>query len=219
MDKQIITEGLTDNPFFWYAYISWFRAYDDKNELNIDEALEVLDIDKDEAYNWEKDFFPETQEDGDARFIRGELADHISFHIGFQQYEIVFFINDLYIGNLGGHFEAWFLTWEELLALSKKEDLFLLLLPMTGIEAHQTDEATSFIIHQLKRIPKFEQKADYIAACIVNGLKINGQYFNQEGIGLVNTQNHSVRNIEVYPRHKEEVIQLNDILRNLVAQQ
>lgn len=211
--RQITKEDLTNNPFFWYAYICWFRGYDDKNEMNIDEVLEVIDIDREELYNWEQEFFPENESENDIRFIRGELDNNISFHIEFQKYEVVFFINDIYIGKLGGHFEAWFLTWEELIAFKKDDYLFLLLLPMTGVEVHQAKEALEVITNQLQKIPKFEAKAGYIADCILNGLKTNGQFFEQEGVGIVNKKNHSVRNIETYPRYTEDVIKLNDMLK------
>ena len=216
MNRQITKEELRDNSFFWYAYICWFRGYDDKNELNIDEVLEVIDIDRDELYKWEQEFFPENESEEAIRFIRGEIDENISFHIEFQKYEVLFFINDIYIGNLGGHFEAWFLTWEELLAFKKDTYLFLLLLPMTGVEAHQAAEALEVITNQLKKIPKFEDKAGYIAECILTGLKTDGQFFKQEGVAIVNTENHSVRNIETYPRYTEDVMKLNDMLKKLV---
>ncbi|MFD2921269.1 Imm19 family immunity protein [Terrimonas rubra] len=216
MIRQITKEELTDNSFFWYAYICWFRGYDDKNELNIDEVLEVIDIDREELYKWEQEFFPENESEEAIRFVRGEIDESISFHFEFQKYEVVFFINDLYIGNLGGHFEAWFLTWEELLALKTDSYLFLLLLPMTGVEVHQFAAALELITNQLKTIPKFEDKAGYIADCILNGLKTSGPFFKQEGVGIVNKENHSVRNIEKYPRYTEDVIKLNDILKTIV---
>ncbi len=216
MNRQITKEELRDNSFFWYAYICWFRGYDDKNELNIDEVLEVIDIDPDELYKWEQEFFPENESEEAIRFIRGEIDENISFHIEFQKYGVLFFINDIYIGNLGGHFEAWFLTWEELLAFKKDTYLFLLLLPMTGVEANQAAEALEVITNQLKKIPKFEDKAGYIAECILTGLKTDGQFFKQEGVGIVNRENHSVRNIETYPEYTEGVRKLNDILKKLV---
>ncbi|RYF20993.1 MAG: hypothetical protein EOO42_11390, partial [Flavobacteriales bacterium] len=58
--------------------------------------------------------------------------------------------------------------------------------------------------------------AEYIANCILNGLKIEGQFFEQDEVGIVNNQNHSVRNIEKYPRYREDVIKLNGILKELV---
>lgn len=216
MNNQITQKDLENNTFFWYAYICWFRGYDDVNEINIDEALEVLEIDPKELAAWENDFFPRSETNELTKYIGGKLNEQISFFIEFQEFEIVFFLNDIYIGKLGGHFEAWFFTWTELLTFQKFDYLFLLLLPMTGIEGHQTDEASIVISNHLKTIPKFEKNAEYIANCILNGLKIEGQFFEQDEVGIVNNQNHSVRNIEKYPRYREDVIKLNGILEELV---
>ena len=216
MNNQITQKDLENNTFFWYAYICWFRGYDDVNEINIDEALEVLEIDPKELAAWENDFFPRSETDEFTKYIGGKLNEQISFFIEFQEFEIVFFLNDIYIGNLGGHFEAWFFTWDELLAFQKFEHLFLLFLPLTGIEEHQIEEARIVIGNHLKTIPKFEKNAEYIANCILNGLKIEGQFFEQNEVGIANNQNHSVRNIEKYPRYREDVIKLNGILKELV---
>lgn len=216
MNNQITLNDLENNTFFWYAYICWFRGYDEVNEINIDEALEVLEIDPKELAAWENDFFLRSEGDEHTRYISGKLNEQISFFIEFQEFEIVFFLNDIYIGNLGGHFEAWFFTWDELLAFQKFDHLFLLFLPMAGIEEHQTEEARIVISNHLKTIPKFEKNAEYIANCILNGLKIEGEFFEQNEVGIVNNQNHSVRNIEKYPSYAEDVTKLNGILKDLV---
>lgn len=217
MENSIKTEDIRDNTFFWISYISWFRGFDIKNEIPIDEALGVIGIDRDGLYNWSQDFFYKNISDENVKFIGGKLDDEMSFHIEFQENEIVFFLNDIYIGNLGGHFEAWFLTWYELLAFDKYDLLFLLLLPMVGIEPHQTEKAQEYIVNKIKTIPKFEKDAKYITDCIMNGIAIKGQFFNQNGVGTINHQNHSVRNIEEYPRYKEDVIELNLALMKFVS--
>lgn len=216
MKKQITQNDLKNNTFFWYAYISLFRGYDEVNEINIDEALEVLEIDNKELSVWEKEFFPQREGDEFTRYIGGKIDEDLSFFIKFQDCEIVFFLNDIYIGNLCGHFEAWFLTWDELLVFRQFEHLFLLFLPMTRVEKHQTDEARLIIQNHLKTIPKFENNTEYITKCILNGLVIDGQFFIQSEIGIVNNQNHSIRNIEKYPRYKEDVMKLNGVLKKLV---
>ncbi|RWX02613.1 Imm19 family immunity protein [Flavobacterium cerinum] len=219
MNGQITKEDLEDNPLFWYVYISCFRAYDDKNEINIGEALKTLNIDEVELHKWEKEFFTENASEEDIRFIGGKLNEDIFFHIEFQECETVFYINDIYIGNLGGHFEAWFFTWEELLAFQKYDFLFLLLLPMAGIERHQISEAQKYVTDQLKTIPKFEDNAEYISYCIINGIIINGHFFNQNDVGIVNNQNHSIRNIEKYPRYADDVTKLNYALKKFIQSQ
>ena len=215
MNKQITQDNLKDNTFFWYVYISLFRGYDDINEINIDEALEIIGIDRDKLYEWEIEFFAQNENEELARFIGWKLDENITFSIEFRDSEVIFFLNDIYIGNLGGHFEAWFLTWDELLAFQQFEYLFLLLLPMTAIEKHQIDEAKQIIQNHLKTIPKFENHIEYIAQCILNGLIIEEPFFVQNEVGIVNNQNHSVRNTERYPRYIEDVIELNKILKKI----
>jgi hypothetical protein len=216
MNRQITKDDLIDNAFFWYAYISWFRGYDEINEINIYEAHEIIGIDREKLTDWQKQFFPQNKDEEIVRVIEGKLNENITFLIEFYDSEVVFFLNDIYIGNLGGHFEAWFLTWDELLAFQQFEYIFLLLLPMTAIEKHQIEDAKTVIQNHLKTIPKFEKNAEYIAKCILNGLLIEGQFSKQDEVGIVNNQNHSVRNIEKYPRYKEDVIELNRTLKKLV---
>lgn len=213
MKGQITKEELKENPLFWYNYICWFRGFDDKKEMNIDEALEVLEINQAEFDQWHDAFFPENPANDDLRYIEECLCAEMTIHIEFRAHEIVFFLNDRYIGNLGGHFEAWFLTWEELLAFDRYDFIFLLLLPMAGIEQDQVNEAEKHIAHRLRSIPQFEHHAEYIAYCIVNGLKIEGKFSERNDVGIVNNQNHSVRNIEKYPDYTEDVISLNATLK------
>ncbi|SOD11588.1 Imm19 family immunity protein [Pedobacter xixiisoli] len=215
MSKQITFEEIKGNPYFWYMYIKWFRGFDDKNELNLDEAMEAIDIDQNQVQQWEEDFFAEIS-DENVKLIAGKLNDEMSFRIEFQEYEIVFFLNETYIGNLGGHFEAWFLTWQELLAFEKHPLLFMLLLPMTGIEQHQIEDAKALIAKHLKIIPKFEKEAAYITYCILNGLIMDDGFLNHNEIGTINIQNHSARNVEKYPRYSDDVKKLNIELNKFI---
>jgi hypothetical protein len=196
-------------------YLKWFRGFDDKNEINLDEAMEVIDIDQNQSHQYEEDFFSDIN-DENIKFIDEELSENMSIYIEFQGNEIVFFLNEIYIGNLGGHFEAWFFTWKELLAFERYPPLFLLLLPMVGIEREQVEEAKEFITMQLQAIPSFEKEATYIAYCIVNGLMIDEQFFEQQDIGIINQQNHSVRNVEKYPDYKQDATVVNIALSKFV---
>ncbi len=215
MSRQIAIAELQNNPHFWYMYLKWFRGFDDKNEINLDEAMEVINIDQNQSYRYEEDFFSDINNEN-IKFIDEKLNDNISVYIEFRENEIVFFLNEIYIGNLGGHFEAWSLTWEELLAFEKYPLLFLLLLPMVGVEQAQVEGAKEFVAKHLKTIPSFEKEASYIAYCIVNGLVIDVPFFDKTNIGIANQQNHSVRNIEKYPHHQDNMIALNIALSEFV---
>jgi len=216
MDKRISVKELDGNVFFWYYYLCWFRGYDAENELNIDEALEVLQIDTEDFANWEQLFFPPNTDDEILRYITEDLTEELSIHIQFRSNAIVFFLNDSYIGNLGGHFEAWFLTLEELKSFENYPLIFLLLLPMLGIPAVQTQETRSLIAKHLTTIPILADHASYITSCITNGLVMKSGFVRQTALGLTNDQNHSVRNINQYPSDKDDIIALNKILDQFV---
>ncbi|MFB9075938.1 Imm19 family immunity protein [Flavobacterium procerum] len=212
MNRQIQLQELHNNTFFWKFYFCWSRGYNEKEELNIDEVLEVVETDETKAYEWERQFLNEADIEENPRYIAEKLTDNLNYVIEFQEYEINFFLNDIYIGNLGGHFEAWFFTLDELLAFEKYPNLFLLFLPITGITESQRDILKPFIVKHLESIPKFEIYSHYIADCLLNGLIMESGFVEIEGVGITNNQNHSVRNIATYPRYKEDVIELNKIL-------
>ncbi|AWK06484.1 hypothetical protein HYN56_20560 [Flavobacterium crocinum] len=212
MNRKIQLDEISNNTFFWKFYFCWSRGCDHEKEINIDEVLEVVKTDETKAYEWERLFLNEEDIEENPRYIAEKINDNLNYAIEFQEYEINFFLNDIYIGNLGGHFEAWFFTLEELLAFEKYPELFLLFLPMTGIKEDQRVILKPFISKHLELIPKFETHSEYIADCILNGLIMESGFSEIEGVGMTNNQNHSVRNIDVYPRYRENVIELNKIL-------
>lgn len=215
MNTKIKIEELNNNTFFWKYFFCWSRGYDEKEEINIDEVLEVVETNETEAYEWERIFFNYDDIEDNPRYIASKISDNLNFVVEFAEYEINFFLNDIYIGNLGGHFEAWFFTLEELLVFEKYPNLFLLFLPMTGIQEEQRSVLKPVIVRHLKTIPKFESHSEYIADCILNGLIIESPFQQTPDIGVTNNQNHSVRNITDYPRYKEDVKILNEILITL----
>jgi hypothetical protein len=213
MNTQITIEEIKNNTFFWKYYFCWSRGYDEKEEINIDEVLEVVETNETEAYEWERIFFNYEDIEDNPRHVAGRINDNLNFAVEFAEYEINFFLNDIYIGNLGGHFEAWFFTLEELLSFEKYPNLLLLFLPMTGISNDQKAILKPIIIKHLNTIPKFDPHSNYIADCLLNGLIMQSRFEEIEGIGLTNNENHSVRNVTGYPRYLEDVVKLNKILK------
>jgi hypothetical protein len=216
MNKQIQIEELHNNTFFWKFYFCWSRGYDQKQEINIDEVLEVVPTNESEAYEWERIFFNYDDIEENPRYISEKLTDNLNYTVEFQEYEINFFLNDIYIGNLGGHFEAWFFTLNELLAFEKYPNLFLLFLPMTGIQESERLVLKPIIIKHLNAILNFGAHSEYIADCILNGLIMESLFDEITEIGLINTQNHSVRNVTAYPRYQEDVMELNKMMSSFM---
>jgi len=144
MSEQLLTKQdiSYDNLNFWFYYILSFRGYDDIKELNLDDAIsEVVDIEKfvPTFDNWYSNFFPEDKADDEGYFenpktIAGKLNHNMRFAIELHLSETTYYLDRIYIGELSGHFKAWFLTLKELLAFDNYDFLFLLLLPMTGVE-------------------------------------------------------------------------------------
>ncbi len=217
--EQIITKkDIKENSlFFWFSYFSWFHGAEDyTKELHIADVLqEIISVNIDRLNSWYKNFF--ICKNGEARYIVEKINDTLSFQIEFQEDEILFFINDEYIGNLGGHFECWFLTLEELQYFENTEFDFLLLLPMLGITKKEFDKTKKLISKNIATIPELKQYSNYIAECITNGLLMQGEFYLDKEVGIVNNQNHSIRNIVKYPRYKESVIKLNKLLKTKPA--
>jgi len=212
------------NHNFWWYYIITYRGFDDEKELNLDDVIQSL-VDAEKVVPnfvpWYSAFCPKDDADDDGRFehpnfISGDLGG-ISFAIEFHSWQTVFYINDIYIGNQGGHFEVWFLTVQELLAFDKYDDLFLLLLPMVGVEEHEREQMERLVCEKLKAIVMFAGHEAYIAKCITNGLMMEGSFAQMEGVGITSGQNHCVRNVEKYPQYKDGVVVLNTALRDFLG--
>ena len=84
---------------------------------------------------------------------------------------------------------------------------------MVGISEKDIESTKALISKNLKLIPEFIIQSDYIAKLIVNGLIMREGFYKNPEVGIINNQNHSVRNIEQYPDYKASVIRLNKILK------
>ncbi len=212
MNKRISKSEIEKNElFFWYSYLSCFRGYDEEKELNLDDVLqEIFEIDEQEFNKWYKEFYFQNS----VNFISGQLNKSISFHIEIYKEEITYFLNDIYIGNLSGHFECWSLRLEEIRKFEEFDFVFLLLLPMLGITKEEFNITKKLIKRNLENLENFKSNSDYIAKCITNGLMMENKFYTEENIGFVNKQNHSVRNIKKYPQNKEDIIKLNELMNN-----
>jgi hypothetical protein len=210
------------NLNFWWYYVSYcYRGFDKKKEIVLDEAIrEIIDCKRALPYldDWYSEFCPEEEADDDGILpnpygIEVELQAALRFAIAFHISETIYYFNDIYIGNHGGHFEAWFFTWDELLSFAHhKEEVFMLLSTMTGITNTQRPQAQELISQSLKKISIFAEHSDYIAECICRGLVMDSVFARLSGVGLTNSENHSVRNVEKYPRYRENVTLINQAI-------
>ncbi|MCS4296932.1 MULTISPECIES: Imm19 family immunity protein [Acinetobacter] len=214
--QQVAEQEISfSNVHFWHWFLLLFRGFDEEKELNLDEAIQEavgLDPYNKELATWYQSFLP--SENNSIRNYQFSISADIRVDIQFAQEQINYYLNDLYIGNLGGHFEAWFFTLEELLSFQLNDQHFLLLLAMLGVEPQQTLDVRIQISKRLNNIPSFQGQQDYIANCIVNGLRMNQEFYQDEQIGISNRQNHSMRNVELYPDDLEHIKTINLILKH-----
>lgn len=227
MQNFLSKEDIAYNNYnFWWFYVSLIPGFDDEKEYNLDDAIEAV-IDKNRYVpnqaEWFSEFCPKAgvEKDGyyeNSKAIEELLKDDFRVYIEFNRWQITFYLNDIYIGNIGGHFETRFLTWDELLFFDKYDYMFLLFLPMVGIAQHQRLVAEMMISEKLSQLTMFNGQEKYIAKCIVNGLLVENGFYETEGIGIMSAENHSVRNFEKYPRYKDNVTILNQALKRFCSE-
>lgn len=218
MSQHILEHEITfSNEHFWHWFIALLRGFDEEKELNLDEAIEEktgIDLYSKELEAWYRSFLPE-HTDRAMRYYHLAIHSKLYIDIQFTPEEIRYFLNDLYIGNIGGHFEAWFLSLKEFQRLQPTDLDFLLLLPMLAVEQNQLKVVTELIAKRLSNIKSFQGHEEYIASCIVNGLIIQNDFYLDEAVGVCNHQNHSVRNLQQHPDDMEHIQKLNELLNTI----
>ncbi|MCX5467351.1 Imm19 family immunity protein [Acinetobacter nematophilus] len=218
MSQHILENEIRfSNDHFWHWFIALLRGFDEEKELNLDEAIEEmtgLDLYSREIKEWYMSFLPEYTDQAKRNYhlaIRSKLYVDIQF----TPEEIRYYLNDLYIGNIGGHFEAWFFSLKEFQRLQLTDLHFLLLLPMLAVEQNQSTVVTALIAKRLSNIKSFQGHEDYIASCLVNGLVLQQDFYLDESVGVCNHQNHSIRNIEQCTHAVEHIQKLNELLNTI----
>ena len=130
-----------------------------------------------------------------------------------------YFLNDTLIGEVSGNFHLKYLTYSELMRITKEkygDVLFHLLLPLSAIREQEKDIALNAIIQRLQQIPLFKEHSAYIGKCILNGLLISNSDIQEiPKIGTICTSNHSYRNALVYDDERQEIKELNILLSRL----
>lgn len=130
-----------------------------------------------------------------------------------------YFLNDTLIGEVSGNFHLKYLTYSELMRITKEiygDVLFHLLLPLSAIKEKEKDTALFEIVQRLQQIPLFKEHSEYIGKCILNGLLVSNSDIQENSkIGTICTSNHSYRNALIYNDEKQEIKELNILLSKL----
>ena len=132
-------------------------------------------------------------------------------------------MNDTLIGEVSGNFHLKYLTYSELIRITKEkygDVLFHLLLPLSAIREQEKDIALNEIIQRLQQIPLFKEHSAYIGKCILNGLLISNSDIQEiPKIGTICTSNHSYRNALVYDDERQEIKELNNPFIEIINMQ
>lgn len=183
-------------------------------ELNLDEVLvELLGEDQlraalDEANT----VFLADLDANTSRHYQFRLDTGMTFTLQFDTTAIGYYLQDLYIGNLSGHFEAWFFGLDEFLKFQFDDVQFLLLLPMLAVEHTQIDRAVVEISARLAGIDVLKSHTQQIATSLVNALRMDQTFYIDAKYGRCHRQKHSVRNIQQDLEDLAHLAQLNQVL-------
>ncbi|WP_232279589.1 Imm19 family immunity protein [Sphingobacterium spiritivorum] len=144
------------------------------------------------------------------------INDNVTFYAEFHPNETIYFFNDTYLGNTGGHFHLSLLRWAELKSIVAKQDkdpslLFFMLLPLTlGDISEQEDIRYEIALHLTKTSIKAEDLImDDIANFLTSHVVAYQGFEYREGVGFVTQRNHSERN---HMHSEEDLRTINDII-------
>ena len=176
------------NALFWNVMLHHhIRAFDEERDANFDEVWDeeliptLLDEKKYKKYwCWLSQIDLKTSENQgeieNPRTLTLPIGSDIVLTIEFHPCCTYYFLNDTLIGEVSGNFHLKYLTYSELMRITKEkygDVLFHLLLPLSAIREQEKDIALNEIIQRLQQIPLFKEHSAYIGKCILNGLLIS----------------------------------------------
>ena len=220
------------NAFFWDEVLHLhIQAVDNKREMNFGEiwddelAPASLNVKESTKY-WEELSQSELETVENQGRIENPntllltVNKDITLKMEFHPCYTFYFLNNILIGEISGHFHLRYITYPELLKIAKQKNgdvLFHLLLPMSAIKKQEKELAFNEITKRLKQIPIFQERSDYIGECLLNGLLVpDSEIQEMSEIGTICTANYSYRNALIYGDDvKSEIKKLNILLSKL----
>lgn len=216
--------NLSNKDFCIYLITQFPFAVDDEKEMMLsDYMMENFNMPSEE---WCKELSGHTDENGleedpwyGYTYVH-EINDQVTLFAEFHAYNTVYFFNDIYLGNTGGHFHLSLFSWTELKEIiandkSESSPLFLLLLPLTIGNESEREEIESRILDCLKQtaLELNEDQLDQMTRLMSRHLIFQDREKNilihQEHLGLVTCRNHSERNLK---QVDEDLIKINEII-------
>lgn len=145
------------------------------------------------------------------------INPQVTLVVEFHPYEVIYFLNDVFIGNSGGHFMLSLFSWEEFLKIirvrSNDTMLFFLLLPFVvgakGAEHEirkEIEKRLESMVFKTEHIPVI---ANYLVHHAIFEADKVEMFYNDPEIGIICKRNHSVRNKE---NEADEIARVNQLI-------
>lgn len=213
---------LSDRNFCLFLLTQFPFASDDALETTLTDYLpENFEMPPGE---WFDELTGQTETPWDGYTYMHRLHETVTFYAEFHPHETVYFFNDTYLGNTGGHFHLSLLSWEELQSIVNNDQtdpalLFWMLLPLTIGIASQRPDMEAVIAAHLKNTA-LDLQADQLD--IVTQFLTSHLVFLEEeedvleyktNVGLVTSRNHSERNRN---NSDEDLTKLNELIASVV---
>lgn len=215
--------NLTNINFCINLLLHFPFAYDEDNEMMLlDFMVENYKMPSDEWFN---ELTGETDESGnEVEPWNGitylySINENVKLYVEFHPNEAIYFFNDTYLGNTGGHFHLSLLTWRELMKIVNhdKENpslLFFLLLPLavgTQLEKAEIElEIRKHLSHTVLNPEHFSMISKFLCRHIIFEDNEMNIFEEKDGVGLVCNRNHSERKST---NEETELIRINEIIK------
>lgn len=149
------------------------------------------------------------------------VNEAVTFYAEFHPYETVYFFNDVYLGNSGGHFHLSLLSWREFKTIVANEPavpalLFLLLLPLVIGNETEQEEIGAEIKKYLRQtaLQPGEEQLQTLTHMLCRHLIFRDRVSNvlryQEHTGWVTSRNHSERNESIAD---DDLRKINEVIK------
>lgn len=132
------------------------------------------------------------------------INEKVTLTVEYHPFETIYFFNDTYLGNTGGHFHLSLLTWNEFSQIiqdrEKESLLFFLLLPLVVGSKGELSIMKQEIEKRLKELPFQQEHIPIIAKYLCNHAVFeddeNTMFLEDPKKGTVCKRNHSERSAE-----------------------
>lgn len=174
---------------------------------------------------WWDELTSGTQEPWNGYTFVHRLNETVSFYAEFHSNETVYFFNDTYLGNTGGHFHLSLLSWKELQSIVSRDEidpvlLFFLILPLTIGNKSEQPEIEATIAGYLKSTA-LELNADQMASItrflsshLIFDEEEQNVFEHIDNVGLVVNRNHSERNRR---NSEDDLIRINTLINSAIS--